>query len=203
MKKLILTALIVLLAANLATANTESVSDNNKVPGAVWVEGGSPIGKPGASVAVGIRFGYAGIKFGYGGAYDYRSSKVYDAVPIDSPSILGMSSAAVGKKTIDPSWGFDAMGFYDVIKNEVAIYGEVGGYLQEVRNVRVVTGMTQPVQNWGPGQLYNIEKKKQELSLAGGGGVQWRFLHGPVMDLMLTAGYHTVRGVSGGLGLSW
>jgi hypothetical protein len=204
MKRMMLTALFVLLAAGLSIADDNAISSKgNKVPGAVWIEGGAPIGQKGAaSVAMGIRFSNVGVKLGYGGKYDYRSQEVRDSYPIDAPSILGMNSQSLGRKHIDPSWGFDFLGFYDLTKS-LAMYGEVGAYLQEVRNVRVVTGLSQSVQNWGPGQLYNVEAKKQELSLAGGGGLQYRLFHLSKLDLLITAGYHTVRGVSGGLGFAW
>lgn len=67
MNKLILAAILVLATAGLVAANTEAPKE--KIPGAVWIEGGSPIGKAGSSVAVGIRFSHVGIKFGYGGAF--------------------------------------------------------------------------------------------------------------------------------------
>lgn len=200
--KLVLALLITALACKAVYAEDKPRAVNN-TSGAVWVEGGAPLKGTGASMAVGIRLGYTGVKFGYGGAHDYISSEVRDSYPIDGPAILGMSSRPIGKKTIDPSWGFDLMGFVDVFR-DLAVYGEVGAYWQEVREVKQITVQAgSPVPNWSVGQLYNVEAKKQQVSLAGGGGLQYRFLNGPKMDLIITAGYHTIRGVSGGFGFAW
>ena len=186
-------SLIVLLI--MAASVNVSAEQSSKSKVNTWVEGGATATKGGASVAVGIRMGYFGLKFGYGGDKDYSSSDIYDAYPI-APGLLGASSKPVGKRSVSPAYGFDYMGILDLV-GPLAVYGELGTYWQEQRQVRVVTGSG--LTGWPVGTLYNIEPKKQEFVPAAGGGLQWRFSGWPIM---LTLGYHTIRGVSGGIGFA-
>lgn len=185
-----------------STVTLSRADESQTKRGAIWVEGGATPNKANsASTALGIRVGTLGFKFGWGGPKDYRSSQVYDAYPLD-PSVLGISSKEVGKRTIDESYGFDTMGFYDVCR-AVSVYGEVGAYWQEKRDIRVVTGMSQAVRGWQVGTMFNTEPKHQIFSPAAGAGIQYRFFDHPGIALLLTAGYHTIRGVSAGIGFAY
>ncbi|WP_145915448.1 hypothetical protein [Geobacter anodireducens] len=119
-----------------------AMAAENTLKKALWVEGGSTT-KGSYSVAVGTRLGPVGMKFGYGGDSDFESKEVFDAHPF-SPAELGVTASPIGRKRIDPAFGFDVVGFYDLTQN-LSGYAELGPYFQEVRNVMVVTGTQRSV----------------------------------------------------------
>lgn len=170
---------------------------------AIWVEGGATVGKnvdPG--VAVGVRFGYIGLTFGYGGSPDYKSGKVMDVAPVNPAPLLGITSTNIGKKSIDPAFGGDLLFFLD-LGRYVTLYAGPGVYYQEYRNLYRIDAITSPVNGWDVGTLYNVEEKKHEVEMAGGAGMQVKIANGSRGSVFITAGYHTIRGVSGGIGLAF
>ncbi len=187
-----------IMLAGLVMASDMAAADNS-FRKAAWIEGGATV-KGAYSVAVGVRLGPVGIKAGYGGESDYLSNQVYDAHPF-SPGELGVQAASLGRKRIDPAVGFDFMGFYEISKNLTA-YAEAGPYFQEVREVMVVTGY-QGFNPWLVGTLFNSERKRYNLTLEGGAGVQYRIPYNNWRAVLITAGYHTMRGISAGIGLAF
>ena len=180
-----------------------AVASEYKRDSALWVEGGATSGKnvdPG--VAVGVRFGHIGLSFGYGGSPDYKSSKVMDVAPVNPAPLLGITSTYLGKKSVDPAFGADLLFFLD-LGEDVSLYAGPGVYYQEYRNLYRVDTISSPVNGWGVGTIYNVEEKKHEAVVAGGAGVQVKIANGAKASLFLTAGYHTIRGVSGGIGLAF
>lgn len=175
-------------------------AEENTLKKAVWVEGGATP-KGSYSVAVGTRLGPIGVKFGYGGDSDYEGKDILDAHPF-SPAELGVAAAPLGQKRIDPAFGFDFGYFYDLTKNLTA-YGEAGPYFQEVRKVLVVTSNLGGPAPWPAGTLFNSEKKEYSLTLEGGAGVQYRMPLDPWRAIILTAGYHSMRGFSAGVGYAF
>ncbi len=183
-----------------ATSDCTCLKDRNS---AIWVEGGATVGKkadPG--VAVGVRFGYVGLTFGYGGSPDYKSNKIMDVAPVNPAPSLGITSAYLGKKTVDPAFGGDVLFFLD-LGDYVTLFAGPGVYYQEYRNLYQVNTIATPVNGWQVGTLYNIDEKKHEVVPTGNGGVQVKIANGDKISLFVTVGYHTLRGVSGGLGLSF
>lgn len=176
-----------------------AAGEDNTLKKALWVEGGATL-QGNYSVALGTRLGPIGMKFGYGGDFDYEGKEVNDAYPFTLAD-LGVAAKPVGKKKIDPAFGFDMMGFYDFTRNLTG-YAEGGVYWQEERKVMVVTE-AQRLFAWPAGTLFNVEKKRYVLTVEGGAGIQYRIPYDNWHAVLLTAGYHTLRGVSGGIGLAF
>lgn len=175
-------------------------ADENTLKKAIWVEGGATP-KGSYSLALGTRVGPVGVKIGYGGDSDYLNNAVLDAHPF-SPAELGVTATPLGQKRIDPAFGFDFGYFHDLTKNLTA-YGEVGPYFQEVRKVLVVTSNLGGPASWQPGTLFNSEKKQYSLTVEGGAGLQYRIPLNPWRAVLLTAGYHSMRGFSAGMGYAF
>lgn len=169
-----------------------------------WVEGGASIGgKPQAGVGLGFRLGYIGFGFGYGGSMDYRGSEVLDAAPVNPAVLMEMTSLPLGKKTIDPAFGGDIYLFYD-LTDSLAIYGGPGMYFQEERNVYEILTIKNPASYaWQAGGHYSTEYGKYALKLAGGGGIVFKAKDFNKKSIILTLGYHSIRGISGGVGLAF
>ena len=175
-------------------------AEENTFKKAIWVEGGSTP-KGNYSLAIGTRIGPIGLKFGFGGDSDFEGKNVLDAHPF-SPAELGVTAIPLGQKRIDPAFGFDFGYFHDLTKNLTA-YGEVGPYFQEVRKVLVVTSNLGGPAAWPAGTLFNSEKKQYSLTVEGGAGLQYRILLNPWRAVLLTAGYHSMRGFSAGMGYAF
>lgn len=187
-------------AAVFMISSAALAAEENTLKKAIWIEGGATP-KASYSLALGTRIGPVGVKIGYGGDSDYQGSDVLDAHPF-SPAELGVAATPLGQKRIDPAFGFDLGYFYDLTKNLTA-YGEVGPYFQEVRKVLVVTNNLGGPASWQPGTLFNSEKKQYSLTVEGGAGLQYRIPLNPWRAVLLTAGYHTMRGVSAGVGYAF
>lgn len=205
MRKTIFSVLAVLVGAVgvngcFAASDASSLKNRNA---AIWVEGGATIGsKVDPGVAVGVRFGRVGLTLGYGGSPDHKSGKVMDVAPVNPAPLLGITSTYLGKKTVDPAFGSDLLFFLD-LGEHVTFFAGPGIYYQEHRKLFRVDSIAATVSGWQVGTLYNVEEGKHEVVAAGSGGIQVKIANGHSTSLFATVGYHTIRGVSAGLGLAF
>jgi opacity protein-like surface antigen len=92
----------------------------------------------------------------------------------------------LGVKKVGPQWGADVLGFVDIAPR-VSVYGSVGIYLQ---------GLSQIVESQATGDFY---KQTNETNVTGavGGGLNFK----PSENTSIGVGYHSLRGVTGGVGV--
>lgn len=196
--KFILVASLVSVALSAAYGHAEDKT-------MAWVEGGAALEGPkkAPSVAVGFRLGRAGFVFGLGGAMDFESEEVLDAAPMDPAPLMGITSKPLGLKTVGPGFGWDLVIFWDLC-SRFSLYAGPGMYFQEVRKVYEITGITHPASSdWHVGGHYNKDYKQYALTLEGTAGMHLKLAQFESSSLMLIANYHTMRGVSGGLGMTF
>jgi opacity protein-like surface antigen len=94
----------------------------------------------------------------------------------------------LGVKKLSPQWGADLLGFVDVAPR-VAVYGSVGVYFQSRSRI---------AQSQATNELY---KQTDETNVTGavGGGVTYS----PSESVSVGLGYHSLRGVTARLGISF
>lgn len=161
---------------------------------AVWSNGSYlPAGKghPGGG------FGFRGINLGAEVSYidsgDYAGDEI-NVIPPGTESLMGPSDS-LGKKNIDGSFGIDFMLIANPFKN-FSIFGEGGLWYQERQNI-------QRAQNTG--KLWSTHHSYNALG-GGGGGIMVKIPTGDFYTfngIHLQAGYHSIRGITGAIGLAY
>lgn len=150
---------------------------SNQVLGSVGFKDGN------VSPSIGVR--YNNIGFELGGIFNQ------DSLPrrVNDFSLPGnFLFTDLGVKKLSPQWGGDLLGFIDVAPR-VAIYGSVGIYFQNVARI---------AQSQATNDLY---KQTEDTNVTGavGGGVTYS----PGDDLSIGLGYHSLRGLTARLGISF
>jgi opacity protein-like surface antigen len=137
------------------------------------------IGSPG----IGVRYYNIGLEVGAVLNQDSLNGTVNDfSLPTNNPTF---SFTDLGIKKLSPQWGVDVLGFVDVAPR-VSLYGSVGLYFQS---------SSQIVQSLATSEFY---KQTNETNTTGalGGGVKFK----PSDNISIGVGYHSIRGVTAGVG---
>ncbi len=95
----------------------------------------------------------------------------------------------LGIKKLSPQWGGDVLGFFEVAP-KLSLYGSVGIYFQNLARIAQSQANTN-----------NLYKQTNETNVAGavGGGVTYS----PGENVSVGLGYHSLRGVTAQLGISF
>jgi opacity protein-like surface antigen len=139
------------------------------------------------SPGIGIRYNNIGLEFGAILNQDRLDGTVNDfSLPTNNPTFSSYTD--LGIKKLTPQWGADFLAFVDVAPR-VSLYGSVGIYFQS---------LSQIVQSQATSEFY---KQTNENNVAGalGGGVKFK----PSDNVSLGVGYHSLRGVTVGLGVTF
>jgi opacity protein-like surface antigen len=154
------------------------IRDPFEVFGTVGFKNG--IGSPG----IGVRYYNIGLELGAVLNQDSLNGTVNDfSLPTNNPTFSSFTD--LGIKKLSPQWGVDVLGFMDVAPR-VSLYGSVGIYFQS---------LSQIVQSQATNEFY---KQTNETNVTGalGGGVKFN----PSDNVSIGVGYHSIRGVTGGVG---
>jgi opacity protein-like surface antigen len=143
------------------------------------------IGLKDGAVSPGIGIRYNNIGFEIGGIFN-QDSLPRSVNNFSLPSNFFFTD--LGLKKLSPQWGGDVLGFVDVAPR-VAIYGSVGVYFQNQARI---------AQSLATSELY---KQTDETNVTGavGGGVTYS----PSDGVSVGLGYHSLRGVTARLGISF
>jgi opacity protein-like surface antigen len=143
------------------------------------------IGLKDGAVSPGIGIRYNNIGFEIGGIFN-QDSLPRSVNNFSLPSNFFFTD--LGLKKLSPQWGGDVLGFVDVAPR-VAIYGSVGVYFQSQARI---------AQSLATSELY---KQTDETNVTGavGGGVTYS----PSDGVSVGLGYHSLRGVTARLGISF
>lgn len=143
------------------------------------------IGLKDGTVSPGIGIRYNNIGFEIGGIFN-QDSLPRSVNNFSLPSNFFFTD--LGLKKLSPQWGADLLGFVDVAPR-VAIYGSVGVYFQSQARI---------AQSLATSELY---KQTDETNITGavGGGVTYS----PGDGVSVGLGYHSLRGVTARLGISF
>ena len=137
-----------------------------------------------ASPGIGIRYNNIGLELGAIFNQDNLNGTVNDfSLPTNNPTFSSFTD--LGIKKVSPQWGVDVLGFVDVAPR-VSLYGSVGIYFQS---------SSQIVQSQATNEFY---KQTNETNTTGalGGGVKFQ----PSDNVSIGVGYHSIRGVTAGVG---
>jgi opacity protein-like surface antigen len=140
-----------------------------------------------ASPGIGVRYNNIGLELGAVFNQDSLNGIVNDVrLPIENPTFGSFTD--LGIKKVSPQWGVDVLGFVDVAPT-VSLYGSVGIYFQS---------LSQIVQSQATREFY---KQTNETNTTGalGGGVKFK----PSDNVSIGVGYHSIRGVTAGVGFSF
>jgi opacity protein-like surface antigen len=143
------------------------------------------IGLKDGSISPGIGLRYNNIGFEIGGIFN-QDSLPGSVNNFSLPSNFFFND--LGVKKLSPQWGADLLGFVDVAPR-VAVYGSVGVYFQSRSRI---------AQSQATNELY---KQTDETNVTGavGGGVTYS----PSESVSVGLGYHSLRGVTARLGISF
>lgn len=169
---------------------------------ALWMDIGNAGGH--MTYAANIRFGCFGLSLGFGSDMDYEDKEVLDAAPMDPAVPMQITPEYMGRKKVGPAYGGDVMFFLDVMPR-LSVYAGPGMYFQEYRKVYKIVEINNPASYaWHEGAYYNKEYGEYELKFGGVVGVQGKVKEWPSgKSLVLGANYHSIRGISGSIGLAW
>ncbi len=137
-----------------------------------------------ASPGIGVRYNNIGLELGAVFNQDNLNGTVNDfSLPTNNPTFSSFTD--LGIKKVSPQWGVDVLGFVDVAPR-VSLYGSVGIYFQS---------LSQIVQSQATNEFY---KQTNETNTTGalGGGVKFK----PSDNISIGVGYHSIRGVTAGVG---
>jgi opacity protein-like surface antigen len=150
---------------------------SNQVLGSVGFKDGN------ISPSIGVRYNTLGFEIGGIFNQDSLPGRVND---FSLPGNFLFND--LGVKKLSPQWGGDLLGFLDVAPR-VAVYGSVGIYFQNVARI---------AQSQATNDLY---KQTDDTNVTGavGGGVTYS----PSEDLSVGLGYHSLRGFTTRLGISF
>jgi opacity protein-like surface antigen len=140
-----------------------------------------------ASPGIGVRYNNIGLELGAIFNQDSLNGVVNDfSLPTNNPTFSRFTD--LGIKKVSPQWGVDVLGFVDVAPR-VSLYGSVGIYFQS---------LSQIVQSQATNEFY---KQTNETNTTGalGGGVKFK----PSDNISIGVGYHSIRGVTAGVGISF
>jgi opacity protein-like surface antigen len=140
-----------------------------------------------ASPGIGVRYNNIGLELGAIFNQDNLNGTVNDfSLPTNNPTFSSFTT--LGIKKVSPQWGVDVLGFVDVAPR-VSLYGSVGIYFQS---------LSQIVQSQATNEFY---KQTNETNTTGalGGGVKFK----PSENVSIGVGYHSIRGVTAGVGFSF
>jgi opacity protein-like surface antigen len=140
-----------------------------------------------ASPGIGVRYNNIGLELGAVFNQDNLNGTVNDfALPTNNPTFSNFTN--LGIKKVSPQWGVDLLGFVDVAPR-VSIYGSVGIYFQS---------LSQIVQSQATNEFY---KQTNETNTTGavGGGMKFQ----PSDNISIGVGYHSIRGVTAGIGVNF
>jgi opacity protein-like surface antigen len=136
------------------------------------------------SPGIGVRYYNIGLEIGAVLNQDSLNGTVNDfSLPTNNPTFSSFTD--LGIKKLSPQWGVDVLGFVDVAPR-VSLYGSVGLYFQS---------LSQIVQSQATNEFY---KQTNETNTTGalGGGVKFK----PSDNVSIGVGYHSIRGVTAGVG---
>ncbi len=139
------------------------------------------------SPGIGVRYNNIGLELGAVFNQDRLNGTVNDfALPTSNPTFSNFTD--LGIKKVSPQWGVDVLGFVDVAPR-VSLYGSVGLYFQS---------SSQIVQSTASNEFY---KQTNETNTTGalGGGLKFQ----PSDNVSIGVGYHSIRGVTAGVGFSF
>lgn len=185
--------MVLVLVFSVCSAPLVSAEENGYH--AVWLNGSylpaKGKGHPGGG------FGFRGINFGaevsYIGSGDYAGDDI-SVIPPGTESYMGPSES-IGKKNIDGSFGIDFMILLNPWKN-ISVFGEGGLFYQETQNLRY---------ELATGRLWSTQHD-YGANFGGGGGMMMRI---PTSEFLtfngihLQLGYHSIRGITGAIGLAY
>lgn len=137
------------------------------------------------SPGIGVRYSNVGLELGAIFNQDSFSNTLNDfSLPTNNPTFANVNN--IGVKKVSPQWGADVLGFVDVAPR-VSVYGSVGIYFQ---------GVSQIVESQATGEFF---KQTNETSVTGavGGGLNFKASE----NASIGVGYHSLRGVTGGVGV--
>jgi opacity protein-like surface antigen len=140
-----------------------------------------------ASPGIGVRYNNIGLELGAIFNQDRLNGTVNDfSLPTNNPTFSSFTD--LGIKKVSPQWGVDVLGFVDVAPR-VSLYGSVGIYFQS---------LSQIVQSQATNEFY---KQTNETNTTGalGGGVKFK----PSDNVSIGLGYHSIRGVTAGIGVNF
>jgi opacity protein-like surface antigen len=140
-----------------------------------------------ASPGIGVRYSNIGLEVGAVFNQDNLNGTVNDfSLPTNNPTFSSFTD--LGIKKVSPQWGVDLLGFVDV-SPQVSLYGSAGIYFQS---------LSQIVQSQATNEFY---KQTNETNTTGalGGGVKFK----PSDNVSIGVGYHSIRGVTAGVGFSF
>lgn len=160
---------------------------------AMFLEGGVVPSTHRPSMGLGIKISRFGIVFGIAN----RSEVDMDRVS-EFPSFALIKTKDLGVKKTGTTYGFDGLYYYEPLDN-FSIYGGPGMWFQEYRHLSEVAES-----GYLPGLMFT-EDKTTKLEISGSIGIQKMFpVHSNFTSgVVVGAGYHTVRGPSLHLGLTW
>ncbi|WP_295620413.1 hypothetical protein [Chamaesiphon sp. GL140_3_metabinner_50] len=155
----------------------DNTPSNTQILGSIGLKDGA------VSPGIGIRYNNIGLEIGGIFNQDSLPRSVND---FSLPSNFFFTD--LGLKKLSPQWGADVLGFVNVAPR-VAIYGSVGVYFQSQARI---------AQSLATSELY---KQTDETNVTGaiGGGVTYS----PSDDVSVGLGYHSLRGVTARLGISF
>ncbi len=155
----------------------DNTPSNTQILGSIGLKDGA------VSPGIGIR--YNNIGFEIGGIFN-QDSLPRSVNNFSLPSNFFFTD--LGLKKLSPQWGGDVLGFVDVAPR-VAIYGSVGVYFQSQARI---------AQSLATSELY---KQTDETNVTGavGGGVTYS----PGEGVSVGLGYHSLRGITARLGISF
>ncbi len=161
---------------------------------AVWLNGSYlPKGKGHPGGGFGFRGVNIGVEVSYIDSGDYAGDDI-NVIPPGTESFMGPSDS-LGKKNIDGSLGVDFMLFLNPLKG-VSVFAEGGLYYQETQQL-------QRAQNTG--KLWSTHHSYNALG-GGGGGIMVKI---PTSEFLtfngvsLQAGYHSLKGITASIGLTY
>ncbi len=137
------------------------------------------------SPGIGVRYSNIGLELAGIFNQDSFPNTLNDfSLPTNNPTFANVNN--IGVKKVSPQWGADVLGFVDVAPR-VSVYGSVGIYFQ---------GVSQIVESQATGEFF---KQTNETSVTGavGGGLNFK----PSENTSIGVGYHSLRGVTGGVGV--
>jgi opacity protein-like surface antigen len=166
-----------------STSTERNASRRDNTPSNTQILGS--IGLKDGAVSPGIGIRYNNIGFEIGGIFN-QDSLPRSVNNFSLPSNFFFTD--LGLKKLSPQWGGDLLGFVDVAPR-VAIYGSVGVYFQSQARI---------AQSLATSELY---KQTDETNVTGavGGGVTYS----PGEGVSVGLGYHSLRGVTARLGISF
>ncbi|WP_310483508.1 hypothetical protein [Chamaesiphon sp. VAR_48_metabat_403] len=166
-----------------STSTDRNSSSRDNTPSNTQILGS--IGLKDGAISPGIGIRYNNIGFEIGGIFN-QDSLPRSVNNFSLPSNFFFTD--LGLKKLSPQWGADVLGFVDVAPR-VAIYGSVGVYFQSQARI---------AQSLATSELY---KQTDENNVTGavGGGVTYS----PGNGVSVGLGYHSLRGITARLGISF